>query len=635
MVPARSNRLDRAVDPSRDHILGDPDAAMVLVEYGSYACPSCREANAVVARLRDHFGQRLCYVYRHRPITGSEPARRAAVIAEYATATQQDFWPVHSALMGCGPELDPQELDLIATAFDLPYAASADAAIREAAEQRIDEDVSSAAASGALVAPTFFINNRRYEGPWDESALTEALQGSLGFRARTATLDFVRWGPSAGILLLLMSVLAVVLANSPAGPGFEAIWRTPVGVGVGDRAFALPLVTWINDGLLSLFFLVVGLEIKREFTVGQLATRRAAALTVAAAVGGMLLPAIYSLIAPTQLAHGWGITIATDSAFAIALIVFLGDRVPVELRVFLTATAIIDDLAAIAIVALFYGSALDVSFVLASVLVTGLLLALNRWNVYHPLPYAVLGLVLWFCLHEAGIHATLAGVVLALVTPTRAPANLRALNAQAQMVFRAEARDDRDMPRQAPSGAALEMLDTIHGRLESPAAKLLRMMEPWSSYAVLPLFALANAGVLVSLDVLDGHGRLMLGIILGLVLGKPLGILLGAGWRPGSAGRTSPMPIHGGNCWARACWRASASPCRCSLPGRRSWSRAYSTRPRSRSSLPRSLLVRWALWCSGDDRRPRLHRDGVVRRLSPAARLRPMHAAGARGPAPP
>ncbi len=529
MEQTHSSRLDSAVDPSRDHILGDLDAEMVLLEYGSYACPACREANAVIARLRDHFGSRLCYVYRHRPITGSESAWRAAVLAEYAAASPDDFWPVHSALMTCGPVLETQEFDLIAAAFELPSPGAADADQHAAAEQRVREDQESAAASGALVAPTFFINNRRYEGPWDESALAEALEGSLGFRARAAALDFVRWGPSAGIVLLLMSVLAVVLANSPAGPAFEAIWRTPFSVGIGDRAFALPLINWINDGLLSVFFLVVGLEIKREFTVGQLATRRAAALTVAAAVGGMLLPAlIYLLVTPAQLAHGWGITIATDTAFAIALIVFLGDRVPVELRVFLTATAIIDDLAAIAVVALFYGSALDVAFLVASVMVTGALLALNRWNVYHPLPYALLGLVLWFCLQKAGIHATLAGVILALVTPTRPPANLRALNAQAQMVFRAEARDDRDMPHQAPSGPALDLLNTIHARLESPAAKLLRMMEPWSSYAVLPLFALANAGVLVSLDVVDGHGRLMLGIILGLAVGKPAGILMGA-----------------------------------------------------------------------------------------------------------
>ena len=521
-------RLDPPIDPSRDHILGDPDAEMVLVEYGSYACPSCREANVVIARLRDHFGPRLCYVYRHRPIIGDGSARRAAVLAEYAAATD-DFWPVHGALMACGPVLDPQELDVIAKAFDLPSPDSADADRREAAELRVREDERSAAASSASVAPTFFINGRRYEGPWDESALGEALLGSLGFRARTAALDFVRWGPSAGIVLLLMSVLAVVLANSPVGPAFEAIWRTPFSIGVGDRAFSLPLLTWINDGLLSVFFLVVGLEVKREFTVGQLASRHAAALPIAAAIGGMLVPAtLYVLIAPAALAHGWGTTISTDTAFAIALIVFLGDRVPVELRVFLTATAIIDDLAAIAVVALFYGSALDVPLLFASAVVTGLLLALNRWNVYNPLPYALLGLVLWFCLHEAGIHATLAGVILALVTPTRPPPNLRALNAQAQMVFRAEARDDRDMPGQGPSRRALDLLDTIHSRLESPASRLLHVMEPWSSYAVLPLFALANAGVLVSLDVIEGHGLLMLAIIAGLVVGKPVGILAGA-----------------------------------------------------------------------------------------------------------
>ncbi len=529
MAKTGVTRLDRAIDPSRDHILGDPGAEMVLLEYGSYACPACCEAHAVVARLREQFGERFCYVYRHRPVTDNASAWRAAVLAEYAAPTPVDFWPVHSALMASGPVLAPAQLDNIAAAFNLPAPGAAEPRLHEAAERRVQEDQRSAAASGARVAPTFFINDRRYQGPWDESSLAEALEGSLGFRARVAALDFVRWGPSAGIVLLLMSILAVVLANSPAGPAFQAFWNTPVGIGVGGRLFSLPLVAWINDGMLSVFFLVVGLEIKREFTIGQLATRRAAVLPVAAAIGGMLLPAsLYLLIAPADLAHGWGTTISTDTAFAIALIAFLGDRVPVELRVFLTATAIIDDLVAIVVVAVFYGDALDMTLLFAAALVTGALLVLNRWNVYTPLPYAVLGVLLWFCLHQAGIHATLAGVILALVTPTRPPANLRALNAQAQMVFRAEARDDRDMPWHAPSVAALATLDAIHSRLESPAAKLLRTTQPWSSYAVLPLFALANAGVLVSLDVLDGHGQVMLAIIVGLVVGKPAGILAGA-----------------------------------------------------------------------------------------------------------
>lgn len=528
MVLDRENRLDPPVDQARDHILGDLASGMVLVEYGSYACPSCREANSVVARLRDHFGDRLCYVFRHRPISTDTHAREAAELAEIASAEDQ-FWPVHSALMGAGPDLTPQKLARIADAFDLPATELMEPQALEAARVRVEEDIQSARSSGALVAPTFYINNRRYQGPWDESSLGEALEGSLGFRARTAGLDFVRWGPSAGILLLLMSVLAVGLANSSLGPSFERIWSAEIGLGVNGGVFSLPFLTWVNDGLLSIFFLVVGLEIKREFTNGQLATRRAAVLPIAAAFGGMILPAtIFALLAPAHLAHGRGTTIATDTAFAIALILFLGDRVPVELRVFLTATAIIDDLVAIGVVALFYSDALVMPYLVASGLVTFLLVVINRWNVYHPVPYAVLGLLLWFCLHNAGIHATLAGVVLALVTPTRPPPNLRALNAQAQLVFRVEARADKEMPHQGPSEPALRMLNTIHSRLESPAAKLLRIMEPWSSYAVLPLFALANAGVLISVGALQGHGSVMFAIIVGLVVGKPVGIFCAA-----------------------------------------------------------------------------------------------------------
>lgn len=230
MVLDRENRLDPSVDPARDHILGDPASGMVLVEYGSYACPSCREANSVVARLRDHFGDRLCYVFRHRPISSNIHAQEAAELAEIASAADQ-FWPAHSALMGAGPDLTPQKMARIADAFDLASPEFLDSNAVHAARARVEEDVQSAKSSGALAAPTFYINNRRYQGPWDESSLGEALEGSLGFRARTAGLDFVRWGPSAGILLLLMSVLAVGLANSALGLPFERIWSAEIGLG--------------------------------------------------------------------------------------------------------------------------------------------------------------------------------------------------------------------------------------------------------------------------------------------------------------------------------------------------------------------------------------------------------------------
>jgi NhaA family Na+:H+ antiporter len=202
----------------------------------------------------------------------------------------------------------------------------------------------------------------------------------------------------------------------------------------------------------------------------------------------------------------------------------------VELRVFLTAAVIVDDLVAIAVIALFYSGAIDVDFLLASVAVTGALVLLARSGVYRALPYAVLGLVLWACVHEAGLHATLAGVILAIVTPTRPPANLHALLAQGQMVIEAETRrGGEDVLRHGPSEPALRALDTIHDRVESPASKLLRSIEPWSSYVVLPVFALANAGVAWSPAVLEGHEPLVLAIVLGLVVGKPVGIVL-ASW---------------------------------------------------------------------------------------------------------
>jgi NhaA family Na+:H+ antiporter len=546
MAHARPIRLDRPVDLARDHVLGNPEAQMTLVEYGSYACPYCHAAHEIIANLRDRFGDGMRYVFRQRPLVDSDEAEQAAELAEYAAAAGK-FWVVHDALMQRGPTFSPDDFEQIAAQFELPPADEASAAAYQAARRRVRADTESARRSGALSTPTFFINNRRYEGPWDEFSLAQALVGSLGHRMQAASLDFVRWGPSAGLLLLLMAVLAVALANSPLGPAFESWWQTPFGLRLGGGAFSLPLLDWINHGLLTVFFLVVGLEIKREFTVGRLATRRAAALPVAASLGGMIAPALIYLavIPPGPLAAGWGLTIATDTAFAIALVAFLGSRVPVELRVFLTAAVIVDDLVAIAVVAVFYSGAIDVGYLAASVAAVVALIALNRSGVYRALPYAVLGIVLWACLHEAGVHATLAGVVLAVVTPTRPPADLRALMSQAEMVIRGEfAHRGEAVMRHGPSEPALRALDVIHDRTESPASKLLRAIEPWSSYLVLPVFALANAGVAWSPEVIEGHGTLMLAIVLGLAVGKPVGITMAA-WLAVRSGLATKPEAYG------------------------------------------------------------------------------------------
>ena len=539
MNPPPSSRLDLPIDDSVDHVLGDDSADLTLVEYGSFACPYCHAAHEVVANLRDRFGVRMRYVYRHRPITGNDEALEAAVFAEAASAATGDYWTLHDRLMKRGPALKTDELPTIARELGVPPPAPTPQ-WREA-ETRVARDRQSAHASGALVSPTFFINNRRYEGAWDEATLAEAMLRSPGHRVQTAALDFARWAPSTGLLLLVMSLLAVALANSAIGPAFEAFWRMPVGFQAGPMAgngtsgaatgFMLPLRDWINDGLLSFFFLVVGLEIKREFTVGRLAGRKAAALPIVAAVGGMIAPAlIYLLLVPPgPLVHGWAVPTTTDTAFAIALIAVLGDRVPVALRVFLTAVVVVDDLVAIVVVALFYSGHLSPGWIAVAMAIIAGLVLLNRGGVYRPLPYGIGGVALWAALHASGLHATLAGVVVALVTPTRPPANLRALVAQAETIISAEMKSARTgVLRHGPSEPALRALDAIHARIESPADKLLRSVEPWASYAVLPLFALANAGVTIALSVVGAHGQLIVAIVAGLVGGKLLGILGGA-----------------------------------------------------------------------------------------------------------
>jgi Na+:H+ antiporter, NhaA family len=406
-----------------------------------------------------------------------------------------------------------------------PDASGCAAAARATA--RVEADEESARASGALITPTFFIDGRRYDGPWDDSAFADAMLGTLGHRVRSAAVDFASWGPSAGALLLIATLLAVAIANTGFGPAFAAFWKQRLGLAFDGLGFDMPLLNWVNDGLLTVFFLVVGLEIKREFTVGRLTGWRSAALPVAGALGGMVAPALlYLSILPFgPWSHGWGVAMSTDTAFAVALIVMLGERVPVELRIFLTAAAIVDDLVAIAAVAAFYSGESHMVALAAVFPLVGALALLNRSHVYVLTPYVVLGAGLWACVLASGLHATLAGVILALFIPTRPPANLKALMTQANAIVTAEAERGGEVLRHGPSLPSLRALEAIHDRLESPADRLLRRAAARSSYLVLPIFALANAGVTLTAGVFGGRERLMAAIIVGLALGKPLGIV--------------------------------------------------------------------------------------------------------------
>ena len=309
----------------------------------------------------------------------------------------------------------------------------------------------------------------------------------------------------------------------------------------------------------------------------------------------MVAPAaLYLLVVPPgPWSHGWGVPMSTDTAFAVALIVMLGSRVPVELRIFLTAAAIVDDLGAIVAVAAFYSGELSLVYLAAAVPLIGALAMLNRSHVYTLAPYVVVGVALWACVLASGLHPTLAGVILALFIPTRPPPNLTALTTQASAIIAAEAARGGEVLRHGPSAPALRALDAIHDRLESPADRLLRNAGARSSYLVLPLFALANAGVALRLDTFSGRERLMAAIVVGLVIGKPLGILLASALAVSTAGsRVKPKEYS----WAQL---AGA--------GRAGGNRVHDVAVHRRRGVPVGGRFR-----SRQDRR--LHRLGLVRR---------------------
>ena len=336
---------------------------------------------------------------------------------------------------------------------------------------------------------------------------------------------------ASGLLLLAFAVTALVWANSPLASSYFGLWQIPITVDVGGFVIAKPLLLWINDGLMAIFFFVVGLEIKREVTIGELAQPKNAALSVAAALGGMLVPAtIYAALnVGARGAAGWAIPMATDIAFALGVLALLGPRVPLPLKIFVTAVAIVDDLGAVLVIALFYTAEVSVPALATAGGLLAALALLNGAGVRRTWPYALLGIALWVAILKSGMHATIAGVLLALTIPGR-----RVIDA-AQFAARADALLDAFRKDLGPGAAeptedqrdALHSLDMASEALESPLQQLEHALHPWVAFLIIPVFALANAGVAVGGDIAAMvTNPITLGIVLGLFVGKPIGILL-------------------------------------------------------------------------------------------------------------
>jgi len=338
---------------------------------------------------------------------------------------------------------------------------------------------------------------------------------------------FLQVEAASGIILVVAAAAALVLANSPWADSFAALWHTRIGFEVGPWHFERDLHFWINDGLMAIFFFVVGLEIRREIDRGVLSSLKRAALPLGAALGGVLAPAgIYlALNAGLPSQDGWGVPMATDIAFAVGVMALLGKRVPPALRILLLALAVIDDLAAILVIAIFYSSGLSaLGFAVAAAGIV-MIIVMRGFGVRHPLVYFAPALVVWGGTYAAGVHPTLAGVIIGLMTPVRIWID------RETFVEVATAAVANSNATAADTGhaafGALGELERAGRESVSPADRLEHALHPWVAYLIMPLFALANAGVPLG-DAGLGAETLPVfgGIMLGLVFGKPVGVLL-------------------------------------------------------------------------------------------------------------
>lgn len=335
----------------------------------------------------------------------------------------------------------------------------------------------------------------------------------------------------SGILLIICAVVALIWANSPVGKTYAELWHTHLSVRIGDFLIDKPLHIWINDGLMALFFFYVGLEIKQEIKIGELSDIQNAMLPFFAAIGGMVIPGLFFYLLNREGAGiaGWGIPMATDIAFSLGILMLLGDRVPNSLKVFLTAFAIVDDIGAVLIIAIFYTSGVAWSMLFIALGVLGFLFILNLLDVRSSTVYFLFGVVIWYFFLQSGIHPTVAGIGVALVIPTNNRIRMREFAAETRSAVSefmdAKANATRQFLAKQQLQAISEIEDYVD-KVQPPLQRLEHLLHPYVAFAIMPIFALANAGIMFKEESANLFSSVTWGIMLGLVVGKVLGIIL-------------------------------------------------------------------------------------------------------------
>ena len=529
--------LGRAIDPARDHVRGTPrDDSIVVVGYQDFLCPYCRRLRVVMRELRATLEDRLVYVYRYFPIERANPGAELAARAAEAAGRQGRFFEMHDWLFDHEPPIGRAELVAAARELGLDVARFERDLDSDEVRARVDADISAGRDDGVTGTPTLFVDGVRYDGAWDYHSMLEALERPFAARVGRSARVFASLPTSAGLVLLVAAVVAIACANSPLASIYERAMSAEIRVGTVEHGIALTTREWLAEGLLSFFFLIVGLEIRRELASGVLASRRAALLPAIAAVGGVITPAlIYTVINRGPSSAGWPIPTATDVAFSLAILAVLGERVPIGLRAFVAVLAVADDVLSIAVIAIFFPTTFaPVYFVPVAALVVALV-AFNRGRVYATWPYVLAGIALWLSLHLLGVHAALAGVIVAICLPSRPAPSPAPLLAQAATALAALDHVDKEARRAGREPKlqnepvwewAARNLSATSERLLSPAERVERAVAPWSSFVVLPLFAFSATGIGLAIDLSSPDAqRIFGGTISGLAIGKPVGIL--------------------------------------------------------------------------------------------------------------
>jgi len=560
-------KLQRPIDRARDHVRGGTAAEGVVsvVMYGDYLCPYCRRLRNILFRLRQALGERLAYAFRHFPNERAHPGAEFIARAAEAAANQGRFWEMHDLLYEKESPLIEKDVLEFAASLGLDMERFRRDLEADATRQRVEEDRADGRRNGVTATPTFFVDGLRYDGAWDFYSMLEGLERPVAERVQRSARTFASLPASAGLVLLLAAAAAILCANSPLAPYYQSFIKAQFGIGPPGSMLSLTVGEWFSEGLLAIFFLLVGLEIRREMTAGALTDRRAAILPVVAAVGGTLAPAaIYLMLNPGPAASGWAIPTATDIAFALGILALLGDRISSGVRVFVAALAVVDDVISVLTLAIFYARGFELTWLLAAAAMIVFLLVLNRWRVYASWPYAVLAVALGLSLHGAGIHAALAGVVLAAVLPTRPAPSVGPLLGQAASALAAlehaenEAKESgaeqRRIDQEPIWDWASRNLAAASDRLLSPADRIEHAVAPWTGYVILPLFAFSATGVSLNVDFsVPGASTVLLGVILGLLIGKPIGISLASFVAVQTRVATVPEGVTTGNLIGAAC----------------------------------------------------------------------------------